>query len=219
MSPDDFKRLVAAGLSTDQIAIVMEIMAAGDEDRKAKQRARWRKHQENKKNTNVSKRELTLANVPREGVTRVEDKPLPTEIEPQEQEGRKKRAPDGDAAAFRAALSPFLDTERLDAIVKHRRTKRAQVSAHAAGLFLRAAESAGLSVAEAVDTCIERGWLTVKADWLAPKGRAGPASRAPSQADVFAFAGRRLSDDPRPEPEDRSGFRAAIPHLRPVASG
>jgi len=98
MSPDDFRRLTAAGLSNEQIAVVMEIMAAGDEDRKAKQRARWAKHQINKKNTNVSQREQTLANVPHASVTRVEVKPLPQIEEQKESKGK--------SAASRATRLP-----------------------------------------------------------------------------------------------------------------
>lgn len=92
MSPDDFRRLVAAGLSNEQIAIVMEMFDEREEVRKASQRARWRKHQENKKNANVSQREQTLANVPRGGVTRVEDKTSNSEIEPQEENKKRERA-------------------------------------------------------------------------------------------------------------------------------
>ena len=67
MNSEDFRRLAGAGLTTEQIAIVMEIIDAKEADRKASQRARWRKHMENKKNANVSKREQTLANVPPRG--------------------------------------------------------------------------------------------------------------------------------------------------------
>lgn len=103
MNSNDFRRLAAAGLSTEQIALVMEIIDAKDADRKASQRARWRKHMENKKNANVSECELTLANVPRERVTRVEDKTSNLDTEPQEQEernARKRASPDSEFDAF-----------------------------------------------------------------------------------------------------------------------
>lgn len=99
MTADDFRRLVAAGLSTDQIAVVMDMMAArdaerveADEKRKADQRARWRKWKHGKDTANVSQREQTLANNSREGVTRVEDKTSNSEIEPQEENKKRERA-------------------------------------------------------------------------------------------------------------------------------
>lgn len=81
MSPDDFRRLVAAGLTTEQIAVVMEMMERDalavkeqEEARKAKGRKRWREWKErHDKAANVSQRLQTLANDSRVGVARVED--------------------------------------------------------------------------------------------------------------------------------------------------
>ena len=92
MKPADYRRLVAAALNPEQIAVVMELLDEQDEARKAGQRARWRKHQQTKNNTNVSQRELTVANVPREGVTRVEDKTSNLDIEPQKKEQKERNA-------------------------------------------------------------------------------------------------------------------------------
>ena len=68
MTPDDFRQLVAAGLTSDQIAIVMEMMSrvssaneAAEETRKAQGRERWHRWNDKRK-TNVSKHEQTLAN-------------------------------------------------------------------------------------------------------------------------------------------------------------
>lgn len=79
MNPDDFRRLVAAGLTTDQIAVVMEMMdreatkvAEAEEARREKGRERWHKW-DAKRKANVSKREQTLANNSCEGVARGED--------------------------------------------------------------------------------------------------------------------------------------------------
>jgi hypothetical protein len=41
-----------------------------------------------------------------------------------------------------------------------------------------------------------------------------PPSKAPSQAEVFAFIARNCPDDPGPEYDDSRGARQAIPHLR-----
>lgn len=53
---------------------------------------------------------------------------------------------------------------------------------------------------------------------VAARQRAGPAQAPPSQADVFRMVGQRFTDE-RQEREDSSGFRAAIPHLRPAGAG
>ena len=86
MNSADFRRLSTAGLTTEQIAIVMDMFDERDEKRKADQRARWHRHQENKRTANVSQREQVLANVPRGGDARVEDKTSNLEIEPQKEE-------------------------------------------------------------------------------------------------------------------------------------
>lgn len=101
--------------------------------------------------------------------TRVEDKTLPTEIEPQKK--KQTNAPTRDVCEFRDELSE-LDTERLDAIIKHRKAKRGQITGHAARLFRADASACGISLAVAVDTCISRNWITVKPDWLEPRQQA-----------------------------------------------
>lgn len=99
MNPDDFRRLVAAGLNNEQIAIVMEVVEAAQDDARAaadaameasreKGRERWRRWDE-KRRANVGQREQTLDDVSkhsRERVTRVEDKTSNLEIEPQKEE-------------------------------------------------------------------------------------------------------------------------------------
>lgn len=112
--------------------------------------------------------ETVLNKTPSRGLAHVEDN-LPREEISGRGKEEKKPARD-DLAAFKAELSD-LDADRLDAIVKHRRARKAQNTAHAAKLFRRDAKEAGLSMADAVDTCISRNWLTVKAEWLRPKGQ------------------------------------------------
>jgi hypothetical protein len=103
LSPDDFKTLVAAGLSTDQIALVMEMMERdskamrdADEARRQKARDRVSKWRERHGNVYETSRKVTerLTREP----ARVEDKTSNSEIEPQEE--NKKRA---------SALSPEFD--------------------------------------------------------------------------------------------------------------
>lgn len=91
MNPDDYLRLVAAGLNAEQIALVMQMMtrdakeaAEKEEERRAKGRERWHRWSDKRK-PNVSQREQTLANDSCEGVTRVEDNLLPKKISGQEE--------------------------------------------------------------------------------------------------------------------------------------
>lgn len=81
-----------------------------------------------------------------------------------------------DLDEFKAELHD-LDAQRLDAIVKHRRSKRGQLTGLSAQLFRRDAGACGLSLADAVDTCISRNWITVKPEFLA--GRQLPRATAP----------------------------------------
>ncbi len=164
MNSDDFRRLVAAGLNSEQIAIVMEMMdrdarayAEAEEARKAKGRdrvARWRGARNvTETQPNVTE-QLTGA-----GDARGEVKTSNSDIEPV---GKNKTR--GDAAGFVDALRALLDEERLEALVKHRRSRKAPVTALAARLFLADVEKCGITVTEAADHCISRNWLTVKPD-------------------------------------------------------
>lgn len=91
MSPDVFRKLAALGLDHDQMAGVLEIMDAAakaaadaDEARKAKGRERWHRWQD-KRQSNVSQHEQTLANDSHASVTRVEDNLLTKKISGQEE--------------------------------------------------------------------------------------------------------------------------------------
>ena len=218
MSPDDFKRLVAAGLSTDQIAVVMEIMdreakafAEANENRKAKARervARWReKHYSDVTETSPKVTErLTGAGA------RVEDKTSTQKIEPQEE---NKTRGSRDVSEFRAAF-PDLDAERLDALVKLRKVKRGQLTGHAARLFRRDAADCGLGISEAVDTCISRNWITVKPEWLADRRGVGPPPAKPNPALDVA---RQLMDKLDAVTPSETQGNSAYPRLVAVAGG
>lgn len=56
-----------------------------------------------------------------------------------------------------------------------------------------------------------RNWARQAAERV-PKARGSPV-QAPSQADVFAFIGAKISDDQRQKPDDSHGARQALPHL------
>lgn len=181
------------------------------ESSREKARNRWHKWKE-KQPANVSKRLLTDSNT----LTRaVEDKPLPTETNKP-----KKQNTGADLDAFKGALSGVCDSDRIEAFVKLRRTKRGQLTGHAANLFKTDAAKCGLSIPDAIDTCIRRNWITVEPEWLAkPHSRAGPSQQAPSMSQILEVIRDQASADEPEHPEDRSSLRAAIPHLRAVGAG
>lgn len=146
---------------------------------------RWRDNHQ----SNVTERYVASRNGSREGV-RVEDKTLTSEIEPQEESKKEARAA-RDVSEFRAALSPDLDAERLDALVKHRRSKRGQLTALSAKLFRRDAAECGMALSEAVDTCISRNWITVKPEYFGSRQRAGPPAK---KSNPTLDAARNLMD-------------------------
>lgn len=176
MTPDDFRRLAAAGLNTEQIAIVMEMMERdskalldAEEARRTKARDRVAKWRE--RHGNVSE---TLPKVTERLTRAVEDKTLTSVIEPQE--SKKQNAASGDLAQFKAKLAPLLDAPLLDAFVKVRKAKRAAFTELAAGLFIGDAEKCGMSVAEAATECVRSNWITVKPEYFQHRQRAGPAT-------------------------------------------
>lgn len=145
-----------------------------------------------------------------------------SETKPKDIDNSKKQTHSADVLAFKAAFAGVCDEGRVEAIIKHRRTKRGQITGHSAALFIADAKAAGLSIPDAIDTCISRNWITVKADWLAPNQRGSPSAasqQAPSMSQLFQ-AIRDTPHENQPEPpEDRRSIRPAIPHLRAVGSG
>lgn len=142
----------------------------------------------------------------------VEDKTSNLEIEPQKVE--KTDAPVRDVAEFKAEF-PDLDAERLNALLKHRRSKHGQITGHSARLFRKDATAAGLSIADAVDTCISRNWITVKADWLnKPQARGSPPQRPETTTDVaqrLLAEMRSANGQPGTSPERNHQALVAIP--------
>ena len=179
MNSDDYRKLVAANLTPEQIAVVMEMMdrearlhAEAEEARKAKGRERVAKWRE-ARNVTETQPKVTVP-LTGGGDARGEVKTSNSDIEPQE-----KNKTRGDAVGFVGALRALLDEERLEALVKHRRSRKAPVTAYAAKLFIDAAAECGISLSEAADHCISRNWLTVRPDWLAarPPARGSPPLR------------------------------------------
>lgn len=159
MSPDDFRRLAAAGLSTEQIAIVMEMMdrearatAAADEARKAKARdrvQRWRDRNVTETSPKVTER-LTGRAAP------VEDKLLTTEIEPQvrKQEGE---ALTREALEAYSAMAGVAGLAVPRVVTSGRRARlQAVIREHGLPAFLEAVAKVGASSFCRGEN--ERGW-------------------------------------------------------------
>lgn len=213
MSPDDFRRLVSAGLSTDQIAIVMEMFAERDEARKASQRARWRKHQENKKNANVSKRELTIANVPRGGDARVEDKTSNLGIEPQKEERKETR----ERASFDSFWAAYPHrVGKADAVKAFDRAlRRTDIDTLMAGLHRYVAKTDDRPWCNPATWLNQDRWTDEPAS-VAPVARGSPPRKAPQLADVFAFVARNSHERPT---QENDGPRKALPDLSRAGQG
>lgn len=118
-------------------------------------------------------------------------------------------------------LVQVLDAEHANAIIAHRKHFKGKFSPYAArllaGKFAKCPDPNA-----AADAMISNGWQGFEPGWMdRQQARGSPQrspSKAPSQADVFAFIGRNSSSDPGPEYDDSGSPRQAIPHLREVGS-
>lgn len=113
-----------------------------------------------------------------------------------------------DVSEFRDALAS-LGSDRLDALIKVRKAKKAPINGYAAKLLSKAADNCKLSITEAADMCIERNWLTVKPDWIAkPTARGSPQNGSPrnlAEASTQLLAQMREAENantqPKPSPD------------------
>lgn len=181
MNAELFRKLAALGLSTEQIAGVLEIMDSEAEERKEKGRARWRKWKENQP-TNVSKRLPTTANVSsqlaRADITSKEDI--------SKEEKKEYAAPSARVSldGFKAQLSSILDSERIDALIALRRKKGAPLTEHAGRLLSKALLSCP-NANEAADEMVLRNWTSVKPEWMEKRQSRSAPSRKPNPFDAY----------------------------------
>jgi hypothetical protein len=186
--------MLAAGCTADQIVAAVKASLADavterdkrDDRKREAAKARQQRRRDKLKAVTVT-RDITPA------PARVEDKSQTTEIEPQlfVEEKRTSSPAKRDAAEFRSAF-PDLDPERLEALIKHRKGKRAQNTAHAARLFRADVEACGLTLAAGVDMVISRNWITIKPEWLNRPARGSPA--APQGETVLQRRQRELAE-------------------------
>jgi hypothetical protein len=193
--------MIEAGCSAEQLAAAMKAANADAEARAQHKREvdAARKRRQRERDAGVSR---TVTRTARDstdslaGVTRVEDKPLPTEIEPQE--GKKENA--------RAALSPGFDEFWSLFPNKVGKAEAVKAFAKAAKLVDLATMMAGLRryVAKTDDRpwCNPATWLN-QARWddqpavVVPMARAGPAQR-PTLIDLIDQKMGVSHADPRP---------------------
>lgn len=179
--------LIAAKVSHEVIMETVLAFEAQQTDALEKRREADRNRQAKKR---TQDKPVTLSHVtrsPSRSHARVEDSSSNLEISGQEE--TKEAAPKAlsDLEAFRADLLQDVDAERVDAIVKHRRSKKGQLTAYAAKLFRRDAAAVGMSLQQVIDTCISRGWLTVKPEYLAGRSRAPPSTQPSTGQDFNAI--------------------------------
>lgn len=172
------RALVAAKATPEMILAAVEAAESDHENALEKRREADRERQARKRkkdSCHVTSRDVTVTV---SSHARGEDN-LQTKIISGQEGKKEKAAPKAlsDLSAFKADLEQDASPEQVEAFAKHRKAKNGQNSAYAAKLFRRDASACGLSVSEAIDTAISRGWLTVRPEYLAGRRQ----STAPPQ--------------------------------------
>lgn len=101
------------------------------------------------------------------------------------------------------ALFGIVDQLAKD-FIKHRKTKRAEITQTALDGFRREADKAGISVDEAVRLSIERGWIGFKAEWVINNISGG------NHAGNRAVGGSQSDKNRRIKESIRSAHEAAV---------
>lgn len=190
MKPETFRKLAAAGLSHEQMALVLEIIdeqerahAEADEARKSVARDRvnrWRERQ--KTDVTLQKVSETQRNGLRVGDTRGDVKQNNLEIPNSKKEEEVADKPRSDLAGFKAELLPILSQERVDAIVALRRKKKASMTPYA-GRLLANALKACPDISVAADEMIVRNWTSIKPEWLEARNSSRPTGPPKQESD------------------------------------
>lgn len=161
------RAMAEAGATPEAIAIAVEAVEAvqsKDAERRAKRAEQ--KRQERDRRATVARPESDTPSPKKEtSPTPPKEKTTPSISEA----NASSSTPRGDLAEFRAELAADLSPGLLSELEKHRAKKKAPMTGHAARLFRRDVDACGISLPEAVNTCISRNWITVKPDWIAPK--------------------------------------------------
>jgi hypothetical protein len=205
-------RMATLGLSEEQAQAVADMLtaveaatAATSDAGKEKARERWRKWKE-RQSTNVGKRLQPLANNSRA----VEDKPLPTVIEPQESKNSTPAAP-----SPRQHLETVLTAEQAEAVLQHRKSIKAPLTQRSAKLLaLELAKCPDPNAA--ADTMMLRGWRGFEASWLVNPPRGSPPTSKANPALAAADALMEKFDAVSPSQTEAN---PPYPRLVAVAGG
>ncbi len=180
------RRMAEAGATPEAIAIAVEAI----EGAQAVDAARRAKRAEQKRNERAaakgSDNTATVARQSRDNTATVAD--IAPDKESLPHTPSKEINPDPSLRSGlvlareceRELIDDGVTSEALDAWKGVRRAKRAgPINRLVVDRMRREAAKAGISTAQAVTICVERGWQSLDADWLAnPSARAGPASPA-----------------------------------------
>lgn len=185
MKPETFRKLAAAGLSHEQMALVLEIIeeqerahAEAEEARKSVARDRvnrWRERQ--KEGVTLQKVTETQRNGLRAGDARGDVKQINIDTSKEEKKDKSAAKPLSDLAGFKAELEQVLSPERVEAIVDLRRKKKAPLTPHAGKLLVKAL-SACPDISEAADEMVIRNWTGIKPEWLSSRQSQAPPMTA-----------------------------------------
>jgi len=185
MKPETFRKLAAAGLSHEQMALVLEIIeeqerahAEAEEARKSVARDRvnrWRERQ--KEGVTLQKVTETQRNGLRAGDARGDVKQINIDTSKEEKKDKSAAKPLSDLAGFKAELEQVLSPERVEAIVDLRRKKKAPLTPHAGKLLVKAL-SACPDIGAAADEMVIRNWTGIKPEWLSSRQSQAPPMTA-----------------------------------------
>lgn len=168
---------VASMLSEVEAATKVESEAVVEKSRsKARERVqKWRE----KNSGNVTERNVTQRNDLRASDARGDVKQNNLEIPNSKKEDNADK-PLSDLSGFKAALQPVITPERIDAVVAHRRKKKAGVTAHT-GKLLASALNACPDANAAADEMVLRNWTSVKPEWLSSGNQRGQPPPQPAR--------------------------------------
>lgn len=162
-------------------------------------------------NTNAGKTQITICNYSKyQDVERSEDasgtqsgrtKDTNTPNTSSLRSDVKARAPRQSQKDFVSELSGLLDAETIEAIVDHRKKKRAPITARAGMLMAKELRKCPCPQ-EAADMMLLHGWQGIKAEWVQnrqPQKRKEPPPRQRNIGDAIRDEARRLgvlTDEP-----------------------
>lgn len=214
VSSNTLRRLSALGLSGEQLAGVLDILADQQEAEEARLAAQRERKARNRASSRDSHGTVTGQERDRhsDNLSPKESSPTPPkEITPFQSEAK------ASSKTPRAALETVLDRQRASDLIEHRQRIRKPLTARAAEL-LAGQLAQWHDPNEAADAMILNGWQGFKPEYMRNRqARGSPQQRTPSQADVFAMIGKRLENGQTDE--DSYGARAPVSYLPAARSG